>query len=320
MSNRTPPRGTGFSLTASLLALSFASLSSPALAQTPPPADPQESLEADATQAEDDGSNDVVVTGSRIRRPDFDTPNPVLSIGAARIQQSGSTNLTDFLTGYPALQGSSTSADNSGDGAGIGATGLNLLDLRNLGTERTLVLVDGRRHVAALPGSQAIDINTIPNDLVERVEILTGGASAIYGADGVTGVVNFITKKNFEGISAHAQAGISEYGDGGKRFLSVTAGKNLLKAAAISRSPMNMARRTGSKPETGSAFPAPTGSPSISIRTIPRIRAAIPGLRTTAFPTIFRSITFVISIPADRAASTSILTVFPIISLVPVAV
>lgn len=226
MSNRTPPRGTGFSLTASLLALSFASLSSPALAQTPPPADPQESLEADATQAEDDGSNDVVVTGSRIRRPDFDTPNPVLSIGAARIQQSGSTNLTDFLTGYPALQGSSTSADNSGDGAGIGATGLNLLDLRNLGTERTLVLVDGRRHVAALPGSQAIDINTIPNDLVERVEILTGGASAIYGADGVTGVVNFITKKNFEGISAHAQAGISEYGDGGKRFLSVTAGKN----------------------------------------------------------------------------------------------
>ncbi|MFA6115587.1 MAG: TonB-dependent receptor [Sphingomonas sp.] len=224
MSIRTPRRGAGLSLTASLFALSLASLSSPAaLAQTPPPTDAQESIAADAP---DEGENDVVVTGSRIRRPDFDTPNPVLSISAAQIQQSGSTNLTDFLTGYPALQGSSTSADNSGDGAGIGATGLNLLNLRNLGTERTLVLVDGRRHVAALPGSQAIDINTIPNDLVERVEILTGGASAIYGADGVTGVVNFITKKNFEGISAHAQAGISEYGDAGKRFLSVTAGKN----------------------------------------------------------------------------------------------
>lgn len=226
MSTRTPKCGAGLSLSASLFALALASLSSPALAQTPPLTDPQESVAADTAQAADDGTNDVVVTGSRIRRPDFDTPNPVLSIGAAQIQQSGSTNLTDFLTGYPALQGSSTSADNSGDDAGIGATGLNLLNLRNLGTERTLVLVDGRRHVAALPGSQAIDISTIPNDLVERVEILTGGASAIYGADGVTGVVNFITKKNFEGVSAHAQAGISEYGDAGKRFISVTAGKN----------------------------------------------------------------------------------------------
>ncbi len=229
MSIRTPQRGAGLSLTVSLFALSLASLSSPALAQTQPPTDSQESLASDAPgAAADEEAKDVVVTGSRIRRPDFDTPNPVLSIGAAQIQQSGTTNLTDFLTGYPALQGSSTSADNSGDGAGIGATGLNLLNLRNLGTERTLVLVDGRRHVAGLPGSQSIDINTIPNDLVERVDVLTGGASAIYGADGVTGVVNFIMKKNFEGITARGQAGISEHGDAGQRFVSVTAGKNFL--------------------------------------------------------------------------------------------
>jgi outer membrane receptor protein involved in Fe transport len=222
-------RRTGLSLTASVTALSLASIAQPALAQNTTPDSAQTTTPGIATdQAEPETRNDIVVTGSRIRRPDFDTPNPVLSINAAQIQASGTTNLTDFLTGYPALQGSSTSADNSGDNAGIGATGLNLLNLRNLGTERTLVLIDGRRHVAGLPGSQSIDINTIPNDLVERVEVLTGGASAVYGADGVSGVVNFIMKKDFEGVTARGQAGISEYGDAGQRFVSVTAGKNFL--------------------------------------------------------------------------------------------
>ncbi len=187
----------------------------------PIPADPNAQTAEDASNGEE-----IVVTGTRIRRPDFDSPSPVITLGAATIQQSGTTNLTDFLTGIPALQGSSTSGDNSGSGAGIGFTGLNLLNLRNLGTERTLVLVDGRRHVASVPGSQAIDINTIPNDLVERVDVLTGGVSAIYGADAVTGVVNFVLKKDFEGLTARAQAGTSEYGDAGKRLIAVTAGKN----------------------------------------------------------------------------------------------
>lgn len=197
---------------------------------TPTPTD--ESQEASPTNLSaenaDTAGETIVVTGSRIRRPDFDTPNPVISVGSDQIEASGTTNLTDFLTGYPALQGSSTSADNSGSGAGIGATGLNLLNLRNLGTDRTLVLVDGRRHIAGVPGSQAIDINTIPSDLVERVDILTGGASAIYGADGVSGVVNFVLKRNFEGLTARAQAGISQQGDAGQRLFSITAGRNLL--------------------------------------------------------------------------------------------
>lgn len=194
---------------------------------TPTPTDEDEQSSSTVLSAEPEASSEqIVVTGSRIRRPDFDTPNPVLSVGADQIEQSGTTNLTDFLTGYPALQGSSTSADNSGSGASIGYTGLNLLNLRNLGTDRTLVLVDGRRHVAGVPGSQAIDINTIPSDLVERVDVLTGGASAIYGADGVTGVVNFVLKRNFQGLSARAQTGISRLGDAGQRLFSVTAGHN----------------------------------------------------------------------------------------------
>lgn len=211
------------SFTASAAVLALASIATPAAAQTTEPQDTAAVPQADQAEQSD---APIVVTGSRIRRSDFSSPNPVVTLGAQTLQDSGTTNLTDFLTGYPALQGSSTSANNSGDRAGIGYTGLNLLDLRNLGTQRTLTLVDGRRHVAGVPGSASVDINTIPNDLVDRIEVLTGGASAIYGADGVTGVVNFIMKKDFEGITARAQAGISEQGDAGQRLFSITAGKN----------------------------------------------------------------------------------------------
>lgn len=214
-------RKAGYRLAASFIALAGVV---PAFAQEAPPVEDAQNEAPAADQAEEGEA--VVITGSRIRRQDFTSPNPLVTIGGEQLQAAGTTNLTDFLTGYPALVGSSTSADNSGSGAGIGATGLNLLNLRNLGTDRTLVLVDGRRHVSGLPGSQAIDINTIPTDLVERIEVLTGGASAVYGADGVSGVVNLILKKDFEGITARAQAGISEYGDAGQRLFSITAGKN----------------------------------------------------------------------------------------------
>jgi iron complex outermembrane receptor protein len=210
--------------------------------QTPPPPAQQSPVEPTPTPTDETAepsstnlsaennrtppSSAIVVTGSRIRRHDFDTPSPTISIGADQVERSGTTNLTQFLTGYPALQGSSGSDLNSGNNAAIGATGLNLLNLRNLGVERTLVLVDGRRHVAAIPGTQAIDINTIPEDLVERVDIQTGGASAIYGADGVSGVVNFVLKHDFEGLTVHGQAGLSGYNDAGQRLIAATAGKN----------------------------------------------------------------------------------------------
>lgn len=209
--------------------LSGMMLASAVQAQTIPNPDlpqPSEPSAQIAPVSADGDDREIVVTGSRIRRPDFDTPSPVTSLDAVALQQSGQTNLTNILANTPALQGSTNSLDTAGGNGGIGGAGLNLLDLRNLGTERTLVLVDGRRHVASLPGSQAIDINSIPADLVERVDVLTGGASAIYGADAVTGVVNFVMKRNFEGLTGRAQAGISTRGDAGQRLLSVTAGRN----------------------------------------------------------------------------------------------
>jgi iron complex outermembrane receptor protein len=190
--------------------------------------EPVQSAAVPASDGEDaEAPASIVVTGTRIPSTVAETPNPVVSLNRRMIEASGTTNITDFLAGYPALQGSSTSARNSGQtGLLNGQTGLNLLNLRNLGAERTLVLIDGRRHVASVPGSQAVDINTIPSDLIERVDILTGGASAIYGADGVTGVVNFIMRQDFEGISARGQAGISQRGDAGQRLFAITAGKN----------------------------------------------------------------------------------------------
>lgn len=168
----------------------------------------------------------VVVTGSRIRQDAQSFANPVTTLSAEALQQSGKTSIADFITQSPALLGSTTGDLTAGSNPGFGEVGLNLLDLRHLGVDRTLVLVDGRRHVSGLAGSAAVDVDTIPADLLEGVDVLTGGASAIYGADGVSGVVNFRLKKNFEGLSVRAQAGRSGEGDGDNRYLTVTGGLN----------------------------------------------------------------------------------------------
>jgi len=191
-------------------------------------ASPALSQGADAQAANDAAADDVIiVTGSRIARPEFSFPNPVQAFDAARIEESGKTNLTDFLVTSPALLGSMTNISVAGSNLpNASLVGVNELNLRNLGTDRTLVLVNGRRHIAGTPGTAAVDINTIPTDLVERVDVLTGGASAIYGADGVSGVVNFILKRDFEGLKVRGQTGISQRGDAGDRFISVTGGKN----------------------------------------------------------------------------------------------
>jgi iron complex outermembrane recepter protein len=178
--------------------------------------------------AEPDTGDTVVITGSRIARPELSLPNPVQVVTGEAIEQSGKTNLTDFLSETPALLGSQTGIKAAGSAllGGSQNVGVNNLNLRNLGIDRTLVLVDGRRHVAGYPGTAAVDINTIPTDLVEKIDVLTGGASAIYGADGVSGVVNFILKKDFEGLRLRAQNDISQRGDAGERFIAVTVGKN----------------------------------------------------------------------------------------------
>jgi outer membrane receptor protein involved in Fe transport len=173
--------------------------------------------------ASDQGS--IVVTGSRIRRPNVDSAVPITSIGGEEFFQQGQNNVGDTLNELPQLR---TTFGQQNAGRFLGTTGLNLLDLRGLGTQRTLVLVNGRRHVPSdiLNNGVSPDVNTIPNDLIQRVDIVTGGNSAIYGSDAIAGVVNFVLRRDFEGFQVRGQGGISEYGAAGNQYVSGMWGMN----------------------------------------------------------------------------------------------
>ncbi|MBB1472317.1 TonB-dependent receptor [Luteimonas sp. MC1782] len=176
----------------------------------------------------------VTVTGSRIARAGFVTPSPVTAITAEEIRATGAVNIGDLMTKLPALSPNYTLGNST---RFIGTAGLGLLDLRGMGTSRTLVLVNGRRHVGASPGSTAVDVNTIPTEWIERVEVITGGASAVYGADAVAGVVNFIMKKSFEGFELRGQTGQASEGGFDRSFISFSGGSDFADgrgSAAIS--------------------------------------------------------------------------------------
>lgn len=211
-------------ISAGLLALGLGGL--PAYAQTEAEESAlDQTLDEEGGQAEGAEILDrVVVTGSRIARdPNLVSPAPVQSIDSEDIQLSGELNVIDIVNDLPALLGSSNATANL---ASPGAAGAGILNLRNLGSVRTLTLVNGRRHVAGLAGSAAVDVNTIPAALVERAEVLTGGASAVYGADAVTGVVNFVLRDDFEGIDITTQYNLSHRGDADRRLISATFGQN----------------------------------------------------------------------------------------------
>jgi outer membrane receptor protein involved in Fe transport len=186
---------------------------------------PNDIAQANAVNNGRASQNAITVTGSRIRRPNLESVVPVTSIQGEQFFQRGNTDIGDALNELPQLR--STFAQ-SNPGLGIGIAGLNLLDLRGLGPKRTLVLVNGRRHVAAdITSSASVpDVNTIPADLIDRVDIVTGGNSAVYGSDAVAGVVNFILKRDFNGVQVRAQGSEAGAGFGTTYFGSILAGKN----------------------------------------------------------------------------------------------
>ncbi len=213
----------------SATALSSASFILPTAAFAADPAAPTAATLQTATVAptaeEDKKDENIVVTGSRIRRPNLESGVPITSISGEQFFQTGQTSIGDTLNDLPQLR--STFAQQN-PGLGIGIAGLNLLDLRGLGTVRTLVLVNGRRHVPAdiLNNATSVDVNTIPNDLIERVDIVTGGNSAVYGSDAIAGVVNFVLKRDFNGLQVRGQAGITQQGVAGTQYISALAGRN----------------------------------------------------------------------------------------------
>jgi outer membrane receptor protein involved in Fe transport len=179
--------------------------------------------ETTAPKKDDDKIQEVIVTGSRIVTQNLEAPTPVTSLSGEELFSTGVTSVGDVLNDLPALRGTFTSANST---RFIGTAGVNFLDLRGLGTPRTLVLVNGRRHVAGTDGSLEVDTNTIPVDLLDRVDVVTGGASSIYGSDAIAGVVNFVMKQNFEGLKVNAQTGLSSRGDNANNFVAVTGGFN----------------------------------------------------------------------------------------------
>ncbi len=191
------------------LAVGVALISTPTLAQ-----------EAAAEEAD---TAEIIVTGSRIARPEIEASVPIQVVGIEAIKSQGSQNISDILNELPSA-GTATGRTNSNfSNSGNGQATINL---RNLGSNRTLVLQNGRRLVSGIGGSSAVDLNNIPTELIERVEILTGGASSIYGSEAMAGVVNFILKRDYEGLSARVQAGLTEAGDNPTQLVTVTAGKN----------------------------------------------------------------------------------------------
>ncbi len=171
-----------------------------------------------------DETGAIVVTGSRIARdPNLASPVPLTAVSSAQLVEQGKVSLGDALNDLPSIRSTYSQGNST---RFIGTAGLNLLDLRGLGISRTLVLVNGRRHITASPGDYLVDTNTIPVDLLDRVDVVTGGNSAIYGSDAVAGVVNFILKRNYEGLTVKGQGGISSQGDRGSYFVAGTYGKN----------------------------------------------------------------------------------------------
>ncbi|MCY7294845.1 TonB-dependent receptor domain-containing protein [Alteromonas sp. a30] len=170
-----------------------------------------------ATQAfsaeEEDTAERIEVTGSRIARPELSQPTPILTLEAKDIAQFGTPDLGQILAELPAIGATDTVIGNNGSNA---FAGISSADLRRLEATRTLVLVNGKRHVAGAPGTSQVDLSTIPASLIERVEVITGGASAVYGSDAVSGVVNVILKKDFEGFEFNASGASSLEGVGAR--------------------------------------------------------------------------------------------------------
>lgn len=168
---------------------------------------------------------EVVVTGSHILRPNLTQPTPVTTIASDDLRVSGTPDLGQLLSELPSLGSTGTLAGNTNSFSDL--AGLNLPDLRRLGTARTLTLVNGKRHVGGSPGSTAVDLGSIPVALVDQVEIITGGASAVYGSDAVSGVINIIMRQDFEGIQGSLEYGQSWEGSYGENLqASLALGNN----------------------------------------------------------------------------------------------
>jgi outer membrane receptor protein involved in Fe transport len=194
-----------------------------ATALAAPHARAQDAAPATATPAEQEAItlDRIEVTGSRIRRVDAENASPVLTLDREAIEKTGKLTIGEIVQELPNIAGAATNPQvNNG-----GGTGASTVSLRGLGSQRTLIMINGRRVVHTGGPDGGADVNAIPASAVERVEVLTVGASSVYGSDAVAGVVNFIMRKDFEGLQASIDYGISDRQDGQRTGGSFTFGQ-----------------------------------------------------------------------------------------------
>jgi outer membrane receptor protein involved in Fe transport len=171
------------------------------------------------SSADSSGGAAIVVTGSRLHNANLEQAAPIMAMSKEEIALTGQQNIEAILKDLPqVLPGSSAASNNPGGGVATA-------DLRGLGAQRTLVLVNGRRYVS-YDTNQIVDLNTIPTALIERADVVTGGKSAVYGSDAISGVINFVTKQDFEGVQANADYRLTDSGDGAQWTGGVLVGKN----------------------------------------------------------------------------------------------
>ncbi|HLL01434.1 MAG TPA: TonB-dependent receptor [Myxococcaceae bacterium] len=186
----------------------------------PTPAPAAQAQPAGAPEAEE-YVEEIVVTGSRIPRKELTTAAPVTVLDREQMERTGRTSIGEILQNIPEQSNATNTSVNNG---GSGST---RVSLRGLGTERTLVLLNGRRHVAGGTGADAsVDLNSIPAAAIQRIEILKDGGSAVYGSDAIAGVVNIITRRDYSGTEARLYTGMSDKGDGLTYDLSLTTGQS----------------------------------------------------------------------------------------------
>lgn len=191
------------------IAMGVAMLSAPVIAQ--------DEVGAEEAQAP---STSIIVTGSRIARPNIESASPVTVVDSEQVQLTGTVTLESLLNELPQLIPGNTRVSNNSGGENFAT-----LDLRGLGPSRTLILLDGER-LPASTTTGVVDISQIPTGLIQRVEVVTGGASAVYGSDAMAGVINFILKEDFEGVELTGQYRVSEDGVGESYNLSGLVGGN----------------------------------------------------------------------------------------------
>src|SRR5512139_3769085 len=180
-----------------------------------------------AAEGAADNLEEVTVTGSRIVRRDFESPSPIVTVGSELFEQTSSVAVEKSLNQLPQFVPAQTMFSSADvQPSAFNNPGIVTLNLRGLGANRNLVLIDGRRAQPA-NAQLVVDINSIPAAAIESVEIISGGASAVYGADALGGVTNFKLKKNFEGLDMQVRSGMTERGDGEENRVSALLGANV---------------------------------------------------------------------------------------------